>query len=136
MTDLDRAIRQRVEDFVQEMTELVRQAALESVSAALGTPGAAAGPRGSLRGKGAKRAAAGFVAKRGGKRTARELEQQGAALVTMIRQTPGIRADQLAKAMGVMTRDLALPIKKLLADKAITKKGQKRATAYFAARAK
>ena len=132
MTDLDRAIRQRVEDFVQEMTELVRQAALESVSAALGTP--AAGQR--SRGATAKRPAAGFVAKSGGKRTARELEQQGTALVTMIRQTPGIRADQLAKAMGVMTRDLALPIKKLLADKAITKKGQKRATAYFVARSK
>lgn len=131
MTDLDHAIRQRVEDFVQEMTELVRQAALESVSAALGTPGGAA-----LRAKGGKRASAGFVSKRGGKRTAKELEQQGSALVTMIRQTPGIRADQLAKAMGVMTRDLALPIKKLLTDKAITKKGQKRATAYFVARAK
>jgi hypothetical protein len=131
VTDLDRAIRQRVEDFVQEMTELVRQAALESVSAALGTPGA-----GPAKGKSAKRASAGFVAKRGGKRTAQELEQQGSALVTMIRQTPGIRADQLAKAMGVMTRDLALPIKKLLADKAITKKGQKRATAYFVARSK
>lgn len=131
MTDLDHAIRQRVEDFVQEMTELVRQAALESVSAALGTPGASAS-----RAKGGKRTTAGFVAKRGGKRTAKELEQQGGALVTMIRQTPGIRADQLAKAMGVMTRDLALPIKKLLADKAITKKGQKRATAYFVARTK
>lgn len=132
MTDLDRAIRQRVEDFVQEMTELVRQAALESVSAALGTPGAASAPRT----RATKRGAAGFVAKRGGKRTAKELEQQGSALVSMIRQTPGIRADQLAKAMGVMTRDLALPIKKLLADKAITKKGQKRATAYFVAKAK
>lgn len=132
MTDLDRAIRQRVEDFVQEMTELVRQAALESVSAALGTPGAAS-PKART---GGKRAAAGFVAKRGGKRTAKELEQQGGALVNMIRQTPGIRADQLAKAMGVETRDLALPIKKLLADKTITKKGQKRATAYFVARSK
>jgi len=133
VTDLDRAIRQRVEDFVQDMTELVRQAALQSVSAALGTPGA--GPSQRPRG-GAKRPAAGFVAKRGGKRTAKELEQQGSALVSMIRQTPGIRADQLAKAMGVMTRDLALPIKKLLADKVITKKGQKRATAYFTARSK
>lgn len=132
MTDLDRAIRQRVEDFVQEMTELVRQAALESVSAALGTPGGGGSPRG----KAGKRGGSSFVAKRGGKRTAQELEQQGSALVTMIRQTPGIRADQLAKAMGVMTRDLALPIKKLLADKAITKKGQKRATAYFVARSK
>jgi hypothetical protein len=133
VTDLDRAIRQRVEDFVQEMTELVRQAALESVSAALGTPG----PGASQRARGAaKRPAASFVAKSGGKRTAKELEQQGNALVSMIRQTPGIRADQLAKAMGVMTRDLALPIKKLLADKVISKKGQKRATAYFAARSK
>ena len=132
MTDLDRAIRQRVEDFVQEMTELVRQAALESVSAALGAGSAGS----SQRSRGAKRPATGFVAKRGGKRTAGELEQQGGVLVTMIRQTPGIRADQLAKSMGVMTRDLALPIKKLLADKTITKKGQKRATAYFVARAK
>jgi len=131
VTDLDHAIRQRVEDFVQEMTELVRQAALQSVSAALGTPSAAA-----PRAKGGKRASAAFVAKRGGKRTAKELEQQGSAIVTMIRQTPGIRADQLAKAMGVMTRDLALPIKKLLAERAITKKGQKRATAYFVGRSK
>jgi hypothetical protein len=132
VTELDRAIRQRVEDFVQEMTELVRQAALESVSVALGT-----GPTsGSARSRGAKSSSAGFATKQGGKRTANELEQQGSALVSLIRQTPGIRADQLAKALNVMTRDLALPIKKLLASKAITKKGQKRATAYFVARAK
>jgi hypothetical protein len=132
VTELDRAIRQRVEDFVQDMTELVRQAALESVSAALGTSPAA----GSSRGRGPKRSSAGFAAKQGGKRTASELEQQGSALVSLIRQTPGIRADQLAKALGVMTRDLALPIKKLLAGKTISKKGQKRATAYYVARSK
>jgi len=133
VTELDRAIRQRVEDFVQDMTELVRQAALESVSAALGTSPAAGS---ASRGRGPKRSSAGFATKQGGKRTARELEQQGTALVSLIRQTPGIRADQLAKALGVMTRDLALPIKKLLAGKTISKKGQKRATAYYAARAK
>lgn len=140
MSDIDQSIRQRVDHFVADLTELIRQAALESVSAALGTQptsvrgrsstarsGAASSKTSSPRGRGAT-----FSAKKGARRTAGELEKQGATLISIVQKNPGIRADQIAKTLGVATRDLALPIKKLLEDKAISKKGQRRATAYYA----
>ena len=37
----------------------------------------------------------------------------------------------MAKALGVQTKELALPIAKLLKSKAIKKRGQKRATKYY-----
>jgi hypothetical protein len=49
-----------------------------------------------------------------------------------IKANPGKRIEPIGTALGVATRDLALPVKKLLAAKRITSKGQKRSTAYSA----
>ena len=129
MADIEEQIRRRVEAFVQELTGLVHQAALQSVAQALGQPG---------RGLGAPRGGAGRLPglRPSGKRTSADLEAQQRTLVGLIKKTPGVRADQMAKTLGLNTRDLALPLKKLLADKVIIKKGQKRATAYFVGKAR
>jgi hypothetical protein len=37
----------------------------------------------------------------------------------------------IAKAMGLATKDLVLPVKKLIAVGAISSRGQKRSTQYF-----
>ena len=48
-----------------------------------------------------------------------------------IKSNPGQGVEQIAKALGTSTKELTLPIRKLLGDKKITSKGQKRATRYF-----
>ncbi len=50
-----------------------------------------------------------------------------------IKANPGRRMEAIAKALGAPTKELNLPVKKLLAAKKIRSEGQKRATEYFPA---
>ena len=45
--------------------------------------------------------------------------------------SPGLRIEQINKAMGTNTTELALPLRKLVADGALKTEGQRRATKYF-----
>ncbi len=125
MDDLDRRIRQRVDAFVEELTELIREAALESVKEALG--GAAKGS--APKPKRAPRAVAKKAA--GGKRSAAELARFEQAIVELVQKNPGTRADQIAKTLGVATKDVALPMKKLMSRGELSSEGQRRATRYY-----
>ena len=49
-----------------------------------------------------------------------------------IKANAGKRIEEIGKALSTPTKDLALPIIRLLANKTIKKSGQKRATKYFA----
>lgn len=69
----------------------------------------------------------------GQKRSPKELADLTKLVFTTIRSNPGIRMEALAKAVDHPTRELSLPIKKLLADNKITTAGQKRATEYSVA---
>ncbi len=124
MNDLDRRIRARIDAFVEELSELVRQAALAAVSEALG---GAAKPRAEGRGKTprpAKRA-------KGAKRSAGELESLSERVLEFVSENPGQGAQQIARELGLGTKDLVLPMKKLLATGSVVSKGQRRATKYF-----
>lgn len=66
------------------------------------------------------------------KRTAGELDALAERFHEQVRSNPGHRIEVLAEAMEVSTRDLVLPVKKLIAAKRLTTKGQKRATRYWA----
>ena len=48
-----------------------------------------------------------------------------------VKANPGQGVEAMARALGVQTKELALPIVKLLKSKAIKKRGQKRATKYY-----
>ena len=130
---IDARIEAKVSEFVAELSALDRKAALDSLNQALG--GNVAARRGPGRPRGTVVASAGRRRGRPGKgqkRTGAELEALTAQLLAAIKKAPGNRIEQVGAAMGVPTKELALPIRKLLADGAIRKKGQKRATAYFA----
>ncbi len=47
-------------------------------------------------------------------------------------KNPGLRIEQINKQLGTTTKSLALPIRKLVAEKRVKTKGAKRSTAYFA----
>ena len=123
---IDQQIRTRIESFVSELDALVRQAAVESVSQALG--------RNSTHSERATRAAPivrGRSRRKGEKRSSNELESLTSRLREYIAKNPGHGIEQIGKAIGSRTKELALPVKKLLADKAIRTRGPTRATKYF-----
>jgi len=121
MSELDRLIRARIDTFVEELGELVRRAALEAVADALGGKRAAAKPAARPKAR----------AKQGGKRSASELESLSERIQRFVADAPGSGARDIAKGLGISTRDLVLPVKKLVAAGALCTKGQRRATKYY-----
>jgi len=127
-------IRSRVEAFAEELSALIRDSAMETVRDALGGGGA---PRRG--GRGGRAAAVSSAPVRGGgrrekgqKRDPAEIERLTGRLLDYIKGNAGQRIEQIAAGMGTVTKELNLPVKKLIAQKALKTKGQKRATQYFA----
>ncbi|HEY2406197.1 MAG TPA: hypothetical protein VGM29_19905 [Polyangiaceae bacterium] len=113
-------IRARVEAFAAELSALIRESAMETVRDALGGGGGASrATRGSQRGKGRKRDPG-------------EIERLTGKLLDYVKGNPGQRIEQIASGMGISTRELNLPVKKLFSQKSLRTKGHKRATQYFA----
>jgi hypothetical protein len=143
-SSVDSQIRARVEAFAEELSELIREAAMETVRDALGGNGGAAPRRGAGRGRRAAAPAAeaprsvgrgGASARgraKGAKRAPDEIEELTEQLLNYVKGNGGQRIEQIAAGMGTVTKELNLPVKKLIAQKSIRTKGQKRATQYFA----
>lgn len=127
MANLQSDIQRLVDGFVAQVTELARRAAIDTLESALGKSGA----RGAVGGVRLPRGRG-----RGGKRTADELEQLQHEFLAFVSKHPGLRIEQINKELGTSTKDLALPIRKLIADGALKVKGKKRSTTYFPGRAK
>lgn len=136
MSDFQTQMNRVVQGFVAQITELARRAAIDTLEGALS--GAAGGGRGRGGGGGggsaslASSTGLGRVRGRGAKRTANELDKLAENFATFVKENPGLRIEQINKQLGTTTKDLALPIRKLLSEGAITAKGQKRSTTYFA----
>jgi len=127
MNGLNSQIRDRIDAFVSELSELIRRAAVESVTEALGVDGEVAP---ALRVRPARGLAGAHVRERGGKRTPEEIARTTRTVQEFIGANPGQGIEQIAKALALPTKELTLPIKKLLAGKQIVTEGQKRATKY------
>ncbi len=135
MANINDTIRAALDAFVEDISNLIQQAALESVEQALAGASVIPGRRG--RGAGRAIAVPAFAAlgasrKKGAKRTAEELEQLIKQLHSYIAKNPGQRIEQIAQGLDISTKELNLPAKKLIAEKKLSTKGQKRATTYFA----
>jgi hypothetical protein len=134
MSDFQNEMNRTVQGFVAQITELARRAALDTLESAFhgrspvgrSNGASAAMPAASLGRIGRPRGG------RGGKRTPADLEALSERFSSFIKANPGLRIEQINKQLGTSTKDLALPIRKLLAEGAITTKGQKRSTTYFA----
>lgn len=127
-------IRSRVEAFAEELSALIRDSAMESVRDALGG-GSAAPRRGGRGGRAAPSAApvrGGGRREKGQKRDPGEIERLTDRLLDYVKGNPGQRIEQIAAGMSTVTKELNLPVKKLIAQKSLKTKGQKRATQYFA----
>jgi hypothetical protein len=143
MSDIESELQSLVSQFVNDLSALVRQQALEAVAETLrvGTPVAHAPKKAGKPAPVAKapvkaagrpaKAAAAPKRKAGEKRKPEELAKLVEQLAEYIKGNPGKGVEDIAKGMNTSTKELTLPIKKLLNDKRIGSKGQKRATKYF-----
>ncbi len=128
----------RVAAFVEDLEGLVRRAALEAVSRALSASGSslpdltrsarrtpAAKP---TSGRGTPAAGQGRIRRSGG-----ELEGLRRRILEEVGANPGCRIGSLASALDMDSKALALPVRRLVQDKLLRTKGQRRATAYYLA---
>jgi hypothetical protein len=127
---IDDNIRSSVDAFVQELTSLVRQSVLESVETAFGGGARVRRSPGRPR-KAAGTARIGGARRKGQKRSPSEIQELQNRLLAAITKSPGQRKEQLGAALGAASKDLMLVTNKLLADRAIRKRGVKRATKYY-----
>ncbi len=128
MSDFQTEMNRVVAGFVAQITELARAAARDMIDEALGKGGKVA-----LSGRGG---GGGGGRGRGAKRTSDELDNLAEAFHSFVAKHPGLRIEQINKQLNTTTKDLALPIRKLIADGALKTKGEKRSTTYFAGESK
>lgn len=134
-------LRARIDAFLSEITGLVKQAALDAVTASLSDGGAPKrrGP-GRPKGSGAAAAAAGAAPKaapaksgKRGKRTSEEVDAMAEAVSAYIKANPGQGLEAIGRGLGMPTKELKLPIAKLNQAKALKTTGQRRGMKYFLA---
>ena len=140
MSDFQNEMNRTVQGFVAQITELARRAAIDTLESAFGARSSGGGGR---NGGGAASAAVALAAAglgrvgrprggRGAKRTAADLEALSQRFAAYVKSNPGLRIEQINKELGTSTKDLALPIRKLISEGQISAKGKKRSTTYFA----
>ena len=132
--EIDAKLKARVDAFVDDISELIRESALQSVQEVLG--GAAATPRRrSVAAAPARRAAApARRSARSGKRmrrSAEDLQRLGAAVVRHVRATPGQRLEEIATALDIPSKQLKRPVQLLMGAGELRSEGQRRGTKYF-----
>jgi hypothetical protein len=113
-----------VANFASDLASIVRRVALHAVHDALGSGMDSAPPSTAAR---ARRSEA--MLKRA-KRNPGEIDVLTKRLAEYIRVNPGQRMEQIKNGLGVATKQLQLPIRRLLEAKRIVAKGRKRSTTY------
>ncbi len=127
MSDFQTEMNRVVTDFVSQITELARAAARDMIDQALGK---------SLKGTSVGSGSRGRGRGRGAKRSSDELDRMAEEFHSFVAKHPGMRIEQINKELGTTTKDLALPIRKLVSEGALKTKGAKRSTTYFAGESK
>lgn len=115
----------KVQAALDQLIQAIREETVASFSAMLASGGTSAGAPAGRSARPSRKAS-------GGKRTTEELAAFKADLLGFIKKHPGLRTEQIAKEMGVSTKELQLPMLQLRDEKSIRMKGQKRAAQYFA----
>lgn len=129
MSKIDDAVLEAVESFVEQLKGLIQRAALESVQTALN--GGNPPPRGSKR-QPRRTAVASTHYEAVSKRSPAELAALIKKLHGHIAKHPGLRIEKISTGLGLPTKALVLPVKRLINERKVSTKGQKRATVYFA----
>ena len=134
---INQQIEARVREFTEDLTGLIREAAMEAVEEALSGASTTGARRSSTRRttkKAASRRKAAPARRKGGRRVRRSEDQikaLGEKVMGYISDNPGQRLEEIGQAMKIATAELKRPIANLLDEKALRTTGQKRGTKYF-----
>ncbi len=124
MGDIQSEIAKLVEQFAADISALAREMAVSTLTGALDGLGNGHARRApAARSSGARA--------KGGKRAADEIEKDMEKVSAFIKDNPGRRIEQINAALGTTTKDLALPLRKLIASDAVKTAGVRRGTQYF-----
>lgn len=130
-TSLDREIRSRIEDFVSRLSGLVKAAAVESVREALGAADSTA--RRPVPARAAMRpVVTGTRGAKRGKRSSELVNKSAELVLAYVKAHQGQRLEEIGRGLKVGTKELKLPVSKLVAAKKLKRRGQRRGTKYFA----
>ena len=124
---IDVLLRRSIDTFVEEMNVLVRQAAVEAVSDALGTSAPV--------GRNLTSRTSRIAQPKSGKRVRRslaELEKMADKIERFIKANPGSKMDEISASLRATTKELRRPLQFLHEANRIKTKGQKRGMQYFA----
>lgn len=132
--DLDSKLQDRINAFVEDVSAIVREAALEAVrdalsteagaAASVGRPKAAAGRRRAP----AKKTASG----RRVRRSAEQLEELARKFLSYVQSNPGQRLEEIGVGLRIDTAELKRPVQLLLEADKLRTEGERRGTRYFA----
>lgn len=137
--DIEREIRSHVDAFVAELTTLIRRAAIESVQEAIGGLAEPAPRRGRPRKTAAAAAPSPAPTRRRGRkkrvrRSSADVSNVSEQALSFVRANPGCSVGDIGAALGLSTKELRLPLLKLIADGKLRTTGRKRGTRYHAGR--
>ena len=136
MSDFQNDMNHAVENFVAKITDLARRAAMDTLESAFN--GGSAGRRGARATLASAMSAVVQAGRprgsRGAKRAQEDIDALASKFAAFVKAKPGMRIEQINKELGTTTKDMALPIRKLIAEGMISAKGKRRATAYFPGR--
>jgi len=122
-TDIQVQINKLVEQFVGNVTLAARQAAMATLNSALGLKDGRLGRRTNKLATSSR--------PKGAKRPKGELAKIRETVTAFVARNPGLRIEQINKQLGTSTRELALPLRKLVAEGVLRTEGERRSTQYF-----
>jgi hypothetical protein len=127
------ALRECVDQFVEEVSAIVGQSALEAVQEALdGTT--AAGPRSTGRRTAPRRKVSARAWKKAGRRIRRsgaDIESLASSVVAEVKREPGRRLGEIAAALGEEAKTIRRPVTTLMESGALSSEGVRGGTRYF-----
>jgi hypothetical protein len=137
VSDYQQEVHRLIETFVAQLSDLWRRAAADALGG-LNSGVSAVRGRGPGRPRGSSNAglSVGGSRRKGEKRSSDELDGLADRFHEFVIKNPGLRIEQINKELGTTTKDLALPIKKLMADGVLKGKGEKRSRTYTASEGK
>lgn len=115
----------KLQEQFEQLVEAIRSEAREEMLARLNGE-----PLPAVNRKAAPRASAPRPRPKGAKRDASDIEALTNSILSYVRKNPGQRSEQIAAGINVTTKDLVLPVKKLITSKQLKTQGQKRGTTY------
>src|SRR6185295_19405723 len=134
MLDPHRKLQALIDSFVADLGEIAKQIALDQLKIAFGSVKLAPLPRMALPSSShSSSSSSSSSSSRTGRarRGQHEIEALRGKLLTVISDNPGCRAEDINRALGTRTPQIAQPLRRLVAERLVRTEGTRRGTRYY-----